>query len=108
MRAVLPSVLMLATAFIPASTRAETSIALKSVALDLPDAGTMFAGPGSEALNDNCLTCHSSEMVLTQPPMSRTAWEAVVHKMMQAYKAPVDERDVAAIVDYLTRIKGEK
>jgi hypothetical protein len=100
--------LVLSSVLSPLSVHAETPLALKSVNVDLPDPGEMFAGPGSEAINNNCLACHSSDMILNQPPMSRTAWQAIVQKMVRTYKAPVDENDVVAILDYLTSIKGKK
>jgi hypothetical protein len=44
-------------------------------------------------------------MVLNQPA-SKAQWQAEVEKMRQAYKAPVDPKDVDAIVDYLVSIRG--
>ena len=90
---------------------AQTAIALelKSVKVDLPDSDKMFPdGPNSDAVNNNCLACHSVGMVLNQPDMSKQAWAAEVNKMITAYKAPVAPEDVAAIVDYLARVKGAK
>jgi hypothetical protein len=46
-------------------------------------------------------------MVLNQPPLSKAAWEAEVHKMISDYKAPVDTSDVNAIVDYLVKTRGK-
>jgi cytochrome c5 len=79
----------------------------KSVSVDLPDAGATFPG-GAEAdtINNNCLACHSTEMVLNQPALSKAAWDGIVHKMIAVYKAPVDDKDVAAIVAYLDKTKG--
>jgi hypothetical protein len=70
---------------------------IKSVArLQLSDA--MFpAGPGSDAINNNCLACHSADHVLSQPSLSREAWQEVVNKMITAYKAPVSPDDAKAI-----------
>ena len=81
---------------------------LKSLSVALPDAGTMLSGEGSDVANANCLGCHSVEMVLDQPALPRTVWEAEVAKMIKAYKAPIASQDVAAIVDYLARIKSAK
>ncbi len=66
----------------------------------------MFPGPGSDAINNNCLACHSAGMVLNQPVLPKSAWQAEVTKMITIYKAPVSEEDVAAIVDYLARMKA--
>ena len=86
---------------------AATIATLKSLKLDVPTSDAMFpAGPGSDAINNNCLACHSADHVLNQPSLSREAWQEVVNKMITAYKAPVSPDDVKAIVDYLVRVKG--
>jgi len=92
----------------PMPSRATPPLTLKSVKVELPDSGRMFPGPGSDAVNNNCLACHSAGMVLNQPVMPKAAWQAEVNKMIRVYKAPVAEENVASIVDYLTSIKGEK
>ncbi|MDB5397120.1 MAG: sulfite:cytochrome oxidoreductase subunit b precursor [Rhodospirillales bacterium] len=82
-------------------------LTLKSISVELPSSDRMFpAGPGSEAVNNNCLACHSAGMVLNQPALTKAAWSAEVHKMITVYKAPVSDEDAAAIVAYLTRLKG--
>ncbi len=80
----------------------------KTVTVDLPKGLDFYAGPGADAINNNCLACHSRDMVLNQPSMPKAAWEAEVAKMRNVYKAPVAEKDVPAIVDYLVRVKGAK
>ena len=45
-------------------------------------------------------------MVLNQPALPAAGWQAEAEKMIHVYKAPVDEKDVPAIVAYLARIKG--
>ena len=84
----------------------QDKIAIKSTSVNLPAGDTLFPGPGADAINNNCLACHSIEMVLNQPALPRATWDAEVHKMINTYKAPVDEKDVGAIVDYLARTKG--
>jgi mono/diheme cytochrome c family protein len=91
----------------PSATWAAAPLELKSVTVDLPDSDRTFPpGPGSDAVNNNCLACHSAGMVLNQPAMSKAAWAAEVNKMVTAYKAPVAPEDVGAIVDYLTSLRG--
>lgn len=91
------------------SVQAKVPITLKSVEVNLPESkDTLPDGPGLVVVNGNCLTCHSAGMILNQPVMAKAAWEAEVAKMRNVYKAPVDEKDVATIVDYLTAIKGPK
>jgi mono/diheme cytochrome c family protein len=82
---------------------------LKSVKIDLPTGDRMFPdGPGADAINNNCLACHSAGMVLDQPALPKAAWATEVNKMINVYKAPVDPGDVDAIVDYLSRMKVAK
>jgi hypothetical protein len=47
-------------------------------------------------------------MVLNQPPMAREKWQAVVDKMRASYKAPVNDADAKAVVEYLTWLKSPK
>ncbi|MEH2470793.1 cytochrome c553 [Nitrobacteraceae bacterium AZCC 2161] len=103
------AVILLLCAAMPFVARAATLLQLKSVKIDLPDSDKMFPdGPRSDAINNNCLACHSADMVLNQPALSKQAWAAEVNKMINNYKAPVAPEDVGAIVDYLTSLKGTK
>jgi cytochrome c5 len=90
----------------PLVAPAAISVQLKSVNVDLPQSDRMFTGEGADALNNNCLACHSAGMVLNQPALAKAAWQAEVNKMVQIYKAPIAAADVTAIVDYLARTKG--
>jgi hypothetical protein len=108
-RTLLPIALMAGFAFAPFFAHAEDKLILKSVSVELPNSDRMFPdGPGSQAANGNCLACHSAGMVLNQPAMSKAQWDAEVNKMRTAYKAPIDSKDVAPIVDYLVSIRGTK
>jgi len=91
---------------VPLGVCAQSPFTLKSVSIDLPDRGTMFSGVGSDVVNNNCLACHSAGMVLNQPALPTTAWQAEAAKMINVYKAPIDEKDLPAIVEYLARIKS--
>jgi len=103
------AIILLSAASMPLVARAATPLQLKSVKIDLPDSDKMFPdGPGSDAINNNCLACHSADMVLNQPALSKQAWAAEVNKMINNYKAPVAPEDVATIVDYLSSLKGAK
>jgi cytochrome c5 len=105
----LPAVVLLGVASMPLAARAAAPFELKSVKIDLPDSDRMFPdGPGSDAINNNCLACHSAGMVLNQPSLSKQAWAAEVTKMINNYRAPIAPEDVGAIVDYLTKLKGAK
>jgi hypothetical protein len=107
-RNLLTFVILLSAASMPLAAPAATPFELKSVKIDLPDSDKMFEGSGSDAINNNCLACHSAGMVLNQPALSKQAWTAEVNKMINNYKAPVAVEDVGAIVDYLTRVKGAR
>jgi hypothetical protein len=107
LRSVLTIAAVLGLVLLPHSGQAATITTLKSPKLDIPTSDAMFPpGPGSEAINNNCLACHSADHVLNQPSLSREAWQEVVDKMIRAYKAPVGAEDAKAIVDYLARTKG--
>ena len=81
---------------------APDGITLTPVAVELPDGDDAFPpGPGAELVAGNCVACHSSGMILSQPALTKATWAAEVTKMRNTYKAPVADEDVAAIVDYL-------
>jgi hypothetical protein len=108
-RNLLPIVVVLAVATMHLVARAATPLELKPVKIDLPDSDKMFpAGPGSDAINNNCLACHSAGMVLNQPALSKQAWTAEVNKMITNYRAPIDPEAVGTIVEYLTALKGAR
>lgn len=71
-----------------------------------PETGTYKAAPGVELVQANCLMCHSTEYVSTQPPMPRKYWEATVKKMKEKFGAPTPDAQVAALVDYLAATYG--
>ena len=93
--------LFLLTFSLPALLRAgEVTITLP------PETGTYKAAPGVELAQANCLICHSTEYVSTQPPMPRKYWEATVKKMKEKFGAPMPDAQVAALVDYLAATYG--
>jgi cytochrome c5 len=112
-RGVLALLLALATqAAAPAASAPSTvtggGVTLHSVSTNFPDSDRLFPGAGADAINNNCLACHSAGMVLTQPRLSRADWQAEVEKMRNFYKAPVDATDVPAIVDYLVSLSATR
>jgi hypothetical protein len=108
LRQTLPVALITVAALIRLG-HADDKVMLKSVNVDLPFGDRMFPdGPGSQAVNNNCLACHSAGMVLTQPALSEEQWHAEVEKMRMAYKAPIDSKDVDTIVGYLVAIQRAK
>ena len=105
-RCILPLVVLTAAVAAPWPSRAEPPLALRSVKVELPSSGKMFPGPGADAVNNNCLACHSADMVLNQPALPKATWQAEVDKMIRFYKAPVAAEDVPAIVDYLAKLNA--
>jgi cytochrome c553 len=89
----------------PASSVAAGGVTLHSVNTNFPGSDRTFPGGASaDAINKNCLLCHSAGMVLTQPSLSRADWQGEVDKMRNFYKAPIPAKDVPAIVDYLAKL----
>lgn len=80
-----------------------------AVSISLPgDAGFSFKpGPGVEAAQRYCLTCHSSAYVSTQPLMTQAQWTAEVTKMRAVYGAPIPDDQIAPIAGYLTAAYGK-
>ena len=91
------------------STASAGGTTLRSVSVHFPDPGNPFPGDkAADAINNNCLACHSAGMVLTQPHLSSADWQAEIDKMRIVYKAPIAETDVPAIVDYLVKLNTTK
>ena len=69
----------------------------------MPDETAAFRpGPGMEAAQNNCASCHSTDYINYQPAKKGAAfWEAEVQKMIKVYHAPIDEADSKAIAAYL-------
>jgi hypothetical protein len=101
--------LSIVVALSPLSARAQAAPVFKSVTVDLPAGDRVFpGGAAADAINNNCLGCHSAGMVLNQPTLPKAQWDAEVIKMHTAYKAPIDPTDVDSILDYLVSLKGVK
>jgi len=82
-------------------------VTLHSVGVSLPHSDSTFpGGRGVDAINNDCLICHSAGMVLDQASLSRAAWQNEVEKMRNDFKAPFAAEDVPAIVDYLANLKN--
>ena len=63
--------------------------------------------PGYLKARASCMTCHSTEYIRYQPPTApRSYWEAMVKRMKAVFNAPIDDADMADIVDYLARTYG--
>jgi hypothetical protein len=87
-----------ATANLPVQT-----IVLPHVEPDLP------LGPHRETFIRYCTLCHSTRLVLTQPPFPKAKWEEIVQKMINPkfYGAPIPVEEKPRIVEYLVAIRGK-
>jgi hypothetical protein len=92
--------------FVTACPVSAAPIKLKSTKVEYPTSDAMFTGAGADAINNNCLACHSADHVLNQPLLSKQTWEEVVRKMVTAYKAPISPDDQKQIVEYLVKTKS--
>ena len=76
------------------------------VSYALPEETAAFKpGPNLETVQNNCTGCHSADYIATQPRNVKSKhdfWLAEVTKMIKVYGAPIDQADVAKIVDYLS------
>lgn len=79
----------------PAAWAQEQPVALKSA-------------PGHEIVENNCAGCHSLDYPrINSPFLDRKGWSAEVTKMINVFGAPIDVKDVPAIVDYLVTNYGK-
>jgi hypothetical protein len=79
------------------------------VAITLPHAEPELPlGSHREAFAVSCTVCHSTQLVLNQPPFPEKKWVETVQKMVQTYGAPITPPEQAEIVEYLTAIRGVK
>ncbi|MBI3503642.1 MAG: cytochrome c [Proteobacteria bacterium] len=72
---------------------------------DLPDETATLRpapGPGREAAQNNCMSCHSADYVAMQPgKKGKVFWDAEVAKMVNVFKAQIAPGDMKLIGEYL-------
>jgi mono/diheme cytochrome c family protein len=80
--------------------------------IQLPPDGVQLKGsslPGYAKAQTSCVACHSAEYMLYQPASApRPYWDAMVKRMKTVFKAPLDDADMAEIVDYLAKTYGNE
>jgi mono/diheme cytochrome c family protein len=65
--------------------------------------------PGYAKAQASCVACHSAEYMQYQPPnAARPYWDAMVKRMKLVFKAPIDDADMPAIVEYLAKTYGNE
>lgn len=63
--------------------------------------------PGRDLVSAKCAACHSLDYLpMNSPFLDRAGWEKTLRKMIDVMGAPVEEKDVPAILDYLTAAYG--
>lgn len=67
---------------------------------------TLKEAPGVSLVRANCLLCHSTEYISTQPSLRAAQWQAEVLKMKGKFGAPISTNDIPGLVDYLVRVYG--
>ena len=61
-------------------------------------------GPGRDLVAAVCAVCHSTDYIqMNSMFLDRQGWETVVNKMVHVMGAPIQEKDIPQIVDYLTK-----
>ena len=63
-------------------------------------------GKGFDAIQANCLMCHSFGYIVNQGPQSREFWHKKVVKMIVHFKAPIDKKAEEETTDYLYQHYG--
>jgi len=63
-------------------------------------------GKGFDAVQANCLMCHSFGYIINQGPQSKDFWAKKVEKMITHFKAPITKEDSATVTDYLFKHYG--
>jgi hypothetical protein len=90
------------------SLAALSVVALATDEWTLPEEKPAFkTGAGAELVQSNCLVCHSSEYISTQPALTRDQWRASITKMQQKYGAPIAAEAVEPLLDYLVAGYGK-
>ena len=64
-------------------------------------------GTRLDKVEANCAACHSLAYIpMNSPFLNAAGWNAAVNKMINAFRAPIDEADAKAINDYLAKNYG--
>ena len=64
-------------------------------------------GPGREVVGAKCAICHSLDYIsMNSRFLNRAGWEKTVRKMIDVMGAPLEEKDVSVVLDYLAHSYG--
>ncbi len=84
---------------------AGTTLNAESIVLP-QDEPELPSGPHQRTFSVSCTICHSTLLVMTQPPLARKQWADIVRKMIKTYGAPIEPEAEEQIVEYLTTVHG--
>jgi hypothetical protein len=88
-------------------TKAAPVLAGQTAIIELPPGDEVLPDrPNAEAVDRNCLSCHSTETILNQPALSRDIWKGEIDKMRANFNAQISPDADEAILAYLTSING--
>ena len=65
-------------------------------------------GKGFNAVQANCIMCHSFGYILNQGRQSRKFWRGKIDKMIIEFKAPMTKKDAKIVEDYLVEQYGNE
>lgn len=93
-------VLALSVALVPLLAQVNEKIEVPYIAFPIK------MGKGFDAVQSNCLTCHSFGYMINQGKQSKAFWAGKVKKMIVHFKAPITEKDAKVIANYLAEHYG--
>jgi cytochrome c5 len=65
-------------------------------------------GPGREVVAAKCAICHSLDYIsMNSPFLDQAGWERTVRKMIDVMGAPLEDKDVLVVLDYLAHSYGK-
>ncbi len=80
---------------LPLSAQVKESVEVPYVAFPIK------MGKGFDAIQTHCLMCHSFGYIINQGRQSKKFWHGKVIKMVEHFKAPMDEQAIKETTDYL-------
>jgi len=93
-------VLALSVALVPLLAQVNEKIEVPYIAFPIK------MGKGFDAVQSNCLTCHSFGYMINQGKQSKAFWAGKVKKMIVHFKAPITEKDAKVITNYFAEHYG--
>jgi sulfite dehydrogenase (cytochrome) subunit B len=80
-----------------------------STEIVLPADTVLFAPSplkGFAVAQANCVVCHSTEYIRSQPPLSLATWKSEVAKMKKVFGAPIPDDQLELIAEYIAETYG--